>query len=130
MQALYYDGVHTVEWHDDPEPVIEGPSDALVRPLAVSTCDLDQAIIHSHVPGSETPFAIGHEGSGEVVAVGAAVTALRPGDLVSIPYHLSCGQCDRCIDGLPLFVDTPEYKAGARWRRTGSHGFVLEQPSS
>ncbi|HEY3866563.1 MAG TPA: alcohol dehydrogenase catalytic domain-containing protein [Solirubrobacteraceae bacterium] len=46
-------------------------SDALVRPVAVSTCDIDQAIIHSPKPrlGSEQPFAIGHEGVGEVVEV-------------------------------------------------------------
>jgi threonine dehydrogenase-like Zn-dependent dehydrogenase len=103
MKALYYDGVSRVEWRDDPEPVIEQPTDALVRPLAVATCDLDQEILRARVAAAQTPFAIGHEGSGEVVAVGSAITSLRPGDLVSIPYHLSCGACDRCADELPLF---------------------------
>jgi threonine dehydrogenase-like Zn-dependent dehydrogenase len=103
MQALYYDGAGELEWREDPEPVVETPSDAIVRPLAVATCDLDQEIIHRSVPGSEEPFAIGHEGAGEVIEVGDAVTSLRPGDLVSIPYHLSCGQCDRCTKELPLF---------------------------
>ncbi len=55
------------------------------------------------MPGSEQPFAIGHEGVGEVVEVGAAVTGVRPGDLVVIPYHLSCGACDRCREDLPLY---------------------------
>ncbi len=105
MKALYYDGVGGLEWRDDPAPVIEAASDALVRPLAVSTCDLDQAIIHAPkpIPGSEQPFAIGHEGVGEVIQVGQGVTSVRPGDIVVIAYHISCGQCDRCVEELPLY---------------------------
>jgi threonine dehydrogenase-like Zn-dependent dehydrogenase len=105
MKALYYDGAGGLEWHDDPTPVLLDASDALVRPIAVSTCDLDQAIIRSPkpIPGSEQPFAIGHEGVGEIIEVGGAVTGLRPGDIVAIAYHISCGHCDRCVDELPLF---------------------------
>jgi len=104
MKALYYRGSEGgLEWREDPEPAILAASDALVRPLAASTCDLDQAIVHSSVPGAEQPFAIGHEAVGEVIEVGPAVTELRPGDQVVIPYHLSCGACDRCCDELPLF---------------------------
>jgi threonine dehydrogenase-like Zn-dependent dehydrogenase len=103
MRTLYYDGTGGLEWRDDPEPVIQAASDALVRPLAVSTCDLDQAIIHGSVPGSEQPFALGHEGVGEVIEVGGAVTRVQPGDIVAIPYHISCGSCDRCAEDLPLF---------------------------
>lgn len=65
-KALYYRGSEGgLEWRDDPAPTILAPSDALVRPLAASTCDLDQAIVHSTVPGAEQPFAIGHEAVGE-----------------------------------------------------------------
>jgi threonine dehydrogenase-like Zn-dependent dehydrogenase len=105
MRALYWNGAAALEWHEDPQPQIVAPFDAIVRPIAVSTCDLDQAIVHSAtpVPGSELPFAIGHEGVGEVLEVGPGVTSVRPGDVVAIPYHLSCGSCDRCSAGLPLF---------------------------
>jgi threonine dehydrogenase-like Zn-dependent dehydrogenase len=105
MRALYYDGAGALEWREDPTPVIQSASDAIVRPLAVTTCDLDQAIIHADqpIPGSEQPFAIGHEGAGEVVEIGSAVTSVRPGDLVAIPYHISCGACDRCAQELPLY---------------------------
>ena len=104
MKALYYRGsIGGLEWREDPKPEIVDPTDALVRPIVASTCDLDQAIVHATVPGAEQPFAIGHEAVGEVLVVGAAVTRLRPGDVVVIPYHLSCGGCDRCGGGLPLF---------------------------
>jgi threonine dehydrogenase-like Zn-dependent dehydrogenase len=105
MRVLYYEGVGELSWRDDPTPEIVHPTDALVRPIAVSTCDLDNVIIHSSraLPGAEQPFAMGHEGVGEIVEVGDAVTSLRPGDVVAIAYHISCGHCDRCADGLPLF---------------------------
>ncbi len=107
MKALYYRGsAGGLEWRDDPSPRIEARSDALVRPIAVSTCDLDQAIVHTTVPGAEQPFAIGHEGVGEVVEVGAGIGSVRPGDLVVIPYHLSCGACDRSGRIAPTQVQT------------------------
>jgi threonine dehydrogenase-like Zn-dependent dehydrogenase len=108
MQALYWNGSGSLEWHEEPEPAITAPTDALVRPIAVSTCDLDQAIIHAEepIPGSEQPYAIGHEGVGEVLEVGPGVTGLRPGDVVAIAYHISCGTCDRCLEHRPLFCRT------------------------
>ncbi|WP_435593395.1 zinc-dependent alcohol dehydrogenase [Nocardia sp. bgisy118] len=113
MRALYYNGAGGLEWRDDPEPVIRSRTDALVRPVAVSTCDLDQRVIRGSVPlpGVDAPFALGHEGVGEVVEVGDAVTGIAPGDLVAIPYHVSCGSCDRCLAGLPLYC-----------RATAAHG--------
>jgi alcohol dehydrogenase len=105
VKALYWDGEGSLEWRAQPEPTIDAHGDALVRPIAVSTCDLDQVIIHAEtpVPGSEQPFAIGHEGVGEVLEVGPGVRSLRPGDLVAISYHISCGTCDRCAQQRPLF---------------------------
>src|SRR5882724_5023116 len=103
MRALYYDGDGGVEWREDPAPTIEDPTDALVRPIAVTTCDLDQAILRGGVPGSEAPFAIGHEGIGEVIEIGDGVDGMAPGDIAVIPYHVSCGHCDRCLQGVPLY---------------------------
>ncbi len=105
MKVLYWNGSTSLEWREEPEPTISAPTDALIRPIAVSTCDLDQVIVHSRVPvpGSETPFAIGHEGVGEVLEVGPGVIGLRRGDVVAMSYHISCGACDRCLDRRPLF---------------------------
>lgn len=72
---------------------------ALVRPLAVATCDLDRAIIAGTAP-LPGPFALGHEGVAEVVAVGDEVRSVRPGDRVALPFQVSCGTCARCRAGL------------------------------
>ena len=42
---------------------------------------------------------IGHEGVGRVVAVGAAVSGLRPGDFVAFSSILACMQCEVCRRG-------------------------------
>jgi alcohol dehydrogenase len=105
MKSLYWDGSGSLVWQEQAQPMIVERTDAIVRPIAVSTCDLDQVIIHAEtpVPGSEQPFAIGHEGVGEVVEVGTGVKRLRRGDTVCISYHISCGACDRCLTRSPLF---------------------------
>src|SRR5215218_6219658 len=71
--------------------------DALVRPLAVATCDLDAPIIAGRTP-YEPPIAVGHECVAEVVE--AADAGLERGTLVSVPFQISCGACERCHRGL------------------------------
>lgn len=42
------------------------------------------------------PFAIGHECVARVVDVGDAVSHVAPGDLVVVPWAISCGECSSC----------------------------------
>jgi len=51
------------------------------------------------------PFIGGHEGSGIVESVGANVTALAPGDHVSVSFIPSCGKCEYCASGRPFICD-------------------------
>ena len=39
---------------------------------------------------------VGHEPMGEVVEVGAAITGLKKGDRIVVPFTLSCGRCWFC----------------------------------
>ena len=71
---------------------------ALVRPIAVATCDLDALIISGESP-FPPPFPVGHECVAEVIDVGDAVTSLQPGELVSVPFQISCGECAPCRRG-------------------------------
>ena len=43
--------------------------------------------------------AVGHEGVAEVVAVGDAVSDVRVGDRVVVPFQISCGHCRECRRG-------------------------------
>ena len=98
MQQLTYLEPGALEWQDVPAPAAPRPGEALVRPVAVATCDLDQAIVAGGAPFFPPPFPFGHEGVGEVVDVGDGVE-LAAGTLVSIPFEISCGQCAACRRG-------------------------------
>jgi threonine dehydrogenase-like Zn-dependent dehydrogenase len=88
-----------LEWRDVPPPELEGDGEALVRPLAVATCDLDLGIVRGVAP-FQGPFAFGHECVAEVIDAGDGVSAVTPGDVVSVPFQVACGKCIRCRRGL------------------------------
>ena len=99
MQALTFVASGQLEWRDVAAPSLQGNGEALVRPLAVATCDVDAAIVRGQVP-FPGPFTMGHESVGEVIEVGDAVSSVRPGDRVVVPFQPACGQCGFCARGL------------------------------
>src|SRR5262245_60984501 len=88
-----------MEWREAPAPRLSSDGAALVRPRVVATCDLDALIISGKSP-FPPPFPVGHECVAEVVEVGDTVRAVRPGQRVSVPFQISCGECERCRRGL------------------------------
>jgi threonine dehydrogenase-like Zn-dependent dehydrogenase len=98
MQQLTMTADRQVEWWDVPAPALQGSGEALVRPLAVALCDLDQPILRGDAP-IPGPIAIGHEFVAEVTDVGDDVSAVAPGDRVVVPFQISCGACARCRRG-------------------------------
>jgi threonine dehydrogenase-like Zn-dependent dehydrogenase len=97
MQQLTFLSPGKFEWHDVPAPALQSDTDAIVAPVAVARCDLDLYIATGVVayPG---PFAFGHESIGRVVDAGPAASVV-PGDLVAVPFQLSCGRCRNCQRG-------------------------------
>ena len=69
-----------------------------MRPLAVAMCDLDSAFLTGRIPIGG-PFPLGHECVAEVVEVGDTVGVASPGDVVIVPFQISCGTCDACTAG-------------------------------
>ncbi len=110
MRQLTYVGGTTVEWWDVPPPALRDDRDALVEPLAVSRCDLDLIIVGGK-SGMTGPFAIAHETAGRVVEVGDAVMDFAPGDLVIVPFQISCGVCAPCRRGLTSACETVPYRS-------------------
>jgi alcohol dehydrogenase len=87
-----------IAWEEVETPQLMEPRDALVRPIAVARCDLDPAIALGLYP-MPAPFVMGHEMVGEVVAVGEAISNVRLGDKVIVPFQLSCMTCAPCLRG-------------------------------
>ncbi|WP_459958424.1 zinc-dependent alcohol dehydrogenase [Nocardia sp. IFM 10818] len=98
MKRLMLDGPGALHWEDCPEPVLAAPDQALVRPIAVATCDIDPAVLRGSFP-LEGPYPFGHECVAEVVAVGDEVRTVAPGDRVVVPFQISCGACPSCLRG-------------------------------
>lgn len=74
-----------------------GPGQVLVRIHACGICGTDLWLAHGTLKFREFPLILGHEGVGEVVAVGEGVRERRIGDRVGMPMmQKSCGRCDFC----------------------------------
>jgi threonine dehydrogenase-like Zn-dependent dehydrogenase len=101
MQQLTFIKPGVLEWHEVPDPKIEAASDALVRPVAVTTCDIDGPTIRGLTPlAMMGSFAFGHEFVAEIVELGGQVTGFSRGQLVAVSFQICCGTCDRCRAGL------------------------------
>src|SRR3954452_21395347 len=98
MASLTFVGTRELEWRGSDPLGLKSDDAALVRPIAVATCDLDALIIAGASP-FQPPFVIGHEGVAEVVEVGDSVKSFAPGDRVVVPFQVSCGTCGPCVDG-------------------------------
>ncbi|MBS1117410.1 MAG: L-threonine 3-dehydrogenase [candidate division NC10 bacterium] len=84
-----------------PEP---GPGEVLVKVRAAAVCGTDLHIAQwtpwAQRAGIRLPLVMGHEFSGEVVALGPDVKGVRAGDYVAGETHVPCGQCFQCRNGL------------------------------
>jgi threonine dehydrogenase-like Zn-dependent dehydrogenase len=96
MRSLVLEDTRRIAWQDVPEPQRQHEREAIVRPLAVATCDLDQPMIFGATP-FQFPIHLGHECVAEVVE---GPERFAPGDRVVVPFQISCGNCDRCRRGL------------------------------
>ena len=80
-----------------PEP---GPGEVLIRIRQIGLCGTDFHIFAGRHPFLAYPRVMGHELSGDVVALGEGVS-LGIGQLVAINPYLSCGTCVACRKGKP-----------------------------
>ncbi|MEO6034971.1 MAG: zinc-binding alcohol dehydrogenase family protein [Verrucomicrobiota bacterium] len=84
---------------DIPEPSAPGPDDALVRVDRVGICGTDLGGYLGKMPFFSYPRIPGHELGIEVVAVGANVSNVQPGDRCSVEPYLNCQNCSACLNG-------------------------------
>lgn len=79
-----------------------GPNQVLVRVHACAICGTDVWMANGTLSFREFPLVLGHEGVGEIVAVGAGVTQRKVGDRVGMPMvQKRCGACDFCREQHP-----------------------------
>ena len=120
MQALVKAQAAKGLWLEDvPEPQA-GINDVLIKVLRTAICGTDVHIYDWNDWARATvpvPMVVGHEFVGEIVAVGANVNDLRPGQIVSGEGHIVCGRCRNCM-------------AGRRHLCADTHGVGVDRPGA
>ncbi|MCC6306107.1 MAG: zinc-binding dehydrogenase [Rhodobacteraceae bacterium] len=83
-----------------------GPGEVEVEIAAVAICHSDISFLDG-AWGGGLPAVFGHEAAGRVVATGAGVAALAPGQAVIVTLIRSCGECPACAAGAPVHCAAP-----------------------
>src|SRR5690606_14516927 len=90
------------------DPTIVDPTDAIVRVTTTGLCGSDLHLYEVLGPFMTPGDILGHEPMGVVEEVGPAVTNLRPGDRVVVPFNIACGHCFMCDQGLQSQCETTQ----------------------
>jgi threonine dehydrogenase-like Zn-dependent dehydrogenase len=99
MRAVVLVGPDEVAEVDDwPEP-LPGAHEVVVQIHGVGLCGSDLAVYHGRRPVPALPWVMGHEGGGDIVAVGPGVTDRRVGQRVAIEPNYCCLECPHCRSG-------------------------------
>lgn len=100
MKAAVLTAPERIETVDDrPEPV-PAAGEVIVGVRGVGLCGTDSAVFHGRRVPPATPWVMGHEGFGRVVATGADAPDHLVGRLVVIEPNYACLECADCLTGL------------------------------
>ncbi len=105
MKALVYHGPGKKTWEEKPNPVLQQPTDAIVKIYKTTICGTDLHILKGDLPEVTDGRILGHEGIGIIEEVGSAVTSFQKGDKVLISCISSCGKCANCRKGMYSHCD-------------------------
>ncbi|MCA1730174.1 MAG: glutathione-dependent formaldehyde dehydrogenase [Actinobacteria bacterium] len=96
MKAVVWHGKEDVRVDNVPDPVIQEPTDAIVRITSTAICGSDLHLYAKLSPIMREGDIIGHEPMGIVEEVGSGVEHISTGDRVVVPFNISCGHCYFC----------------------------------
>lgn len=113
MRATVMYGAGDVRVENVPDPVLQNPTDAIVRVVRSCVCGSDLWPYGSMPPGGQGR-RMGHEFLGVVEDLGADVSGFKAGDLVVAPFVWADNTCDFCRQGLQTSC-----RHGGQW---GLHG--------
>ena len=96
MRAVCWNAKHDVRVETVPDPKILNPRDAIIRVTSTAICGSDLHLYDGYIPTMMAGDILGHEFMGEVVELGSAITNLKVGDRVVVPFTIACGNCFFC----------------------------------
>jgi threonine dehydrogenase-like Zn-dependent dehydrogenase len=108
VRAVTWHGRADVQVDTVPDPTLQDDTDVIVEITSSGICGSDLHLIEVMAPFMTKGDVMGHEPMGVVREVGSAVTAVRPGDRVVVPFNISCGTCWMCSQGLQSQCETTQ----------------------
>lgn len=114
MRAVVFKGPREVVVEQVEDARLEASTDVLVRITSAAMCGSDLHMYDGRTAAAPG-IVFGHEPLGVVEQVGEAVTMIRKGDRVVMPFNVSCGMCFNCVRGYTAACLTvnPESHGGA-----------------
>ncbi|MGF6492216.1 threonine dehydrogenase-like Zn-dependent dehydrogenase [Luteibacter sp. 621] len=117
MKALTYHGSKDVRVETVPDPVLQQDDDIILRVTATAICGSDLHLYHGKIPETKHGDIFGHEFMGIVEDTGSAVTNVKKGDRVVIPFVIACGKCFFCEHEQFAACETTNPDQGASLRK-------------
>ncbi|TFC52135.1 formaldehyde dehydrogenase, glutathione-independent [Cryobacterium shii] len=71
------------------------PHGVILKTVTTNICGSDQHMVRGRTT-APMDLVLGHEITGEVVECGPDVEFIKVGDIVSVPFNISCGRCRNC----------------------------------
>src|SRR5581483_1024977 len=100
MRALTLIGDRQLELAELPSPPPPAPDEVQIRVKAVALNHLDLWGFRGMAFAKrKLPLIVGAEASGEIAAIGGAISDFRPGDRVVMYGALTCATCPACREG-------------------------------
>ena len=121
MLAYTYMEKGVFELKEKSKPMLKEGQDAIVKVTLASICASDLHIKYGSVPKAVPGITVGHEMVGVVESIGTEVTAVKPGDRVTVNVEtLQAGLCQqlhrftgRLVSWLPYRWRTSRIRAGS-----------------
>jgi threonine dehydrogenase-like Zn-dependent dehydrogenase len=110
MKAVTWQGKRDITVEEVPDPVIQEPTDAIIKITSSGICGSDLHLYEVFGPFMGKGNILGHEPMGIVQEVGSKVTNIKVGDRVVIPFNISCGKCFMCLQGLQSQCETTQVR--------------------
>ena len=122
MKAVVYKGPFEVAIENVPDPEIKHPNDVIVKVTSSCICGSDLHMYEGRT-AAQPGIVFGHENMGIIQEAGPAVSTLKRGDRVVMPFNVACGFCKNCQRGFTGFCNTvnPGFAGGA-------YGYVAMGP--
>lgn len=117
---------YKVEIEERPIPEV-GEKDVLIKVARAGICGSDIHLYKGTHAFRNPPAVLGHEVSGEVCEVGAAVTKYKVGDRVTVEPHIPCGECDFCKSGHMNLCKSKRVPGTPAWCGTFAEYFVAPE---